>query len=82
MSTTLRIVTKEPYFDNELWHPIKLFLDEWLTSICRDEYTVYTYNNYDAMRYELRIAFSNSEDAVIVRLKELPIEFSKHIELC
>lgn len=64
-------------FAPDIAHTIQLFLSDWLSSICHNDYSLEQVGGYG----NWRIIFASNEDAVIVKLTDLPTEFSKHIDL-
>lgn len=64
-------------FAPDVAHTIQIFLSDWLSGVCHNNYALEQVGGYG----NWRITFDATEDAVIVKLSDLPLEFSKYINL-
>lgn len=76
MNTELRVRPKKNFTTDRAF-AIELFLNDWLSSVCRDDYIVKQIAGYG----NWSITFASAEDQLVVKLTDLPKEFSKYVEL-
>lgn len=69
--------TKE-LFPQSMSNTLGMFLDDWVFQICGDTFQ-FNQQNFDNTLYTLR--FENPEDALLLKLKGVPLDLSKYIEI-
>ena len=78
MSTDIKLDVNN--VDDNRWHPLKLFLSSWLEDVCDSEYTIVEQND---TQYNITysIHFDSDADATIVKLTDIPENYSKYIKI-
>ena len=59
----------------------ELFFKAWIDEVCNNEVQYKVEHNLDCDQEILRIDFEKLEDAVAVKLKGVPLEFQKYLEI-
>jgi hypothetical protein len=64
---------------------LEIFFKDWVDRLCNNEVTYITvgHNRYDVgSEFDtIRLDFVNSEDAVALKLRGIPAEFRKYLEI-
>ena len=78
--TSLIFKIKDSATDLEKQRILVLFFKSWIDDLCKNK--VFYEFNYDHLRYRdlCKVEFEHSEDAVVLKLKGIPDEFSQYIE--
>lgn len=83
MTTGVRLKLADTYDElplNNIWHPLNMFLDDWLQDVCKDSYVIYN-RPVESFNVGYHIKFDSEEDALIVKLTDLPPEIAKYISI-
>jgi len=68
-------VTVENSIAESSLYPLELFLSDWLSTVCAHEY------NIDKMNASWNISFDSTEDALVVKLTDLPSNIGKYLDI-
>lgn len=62
---------------------LKMFFENWADGICNNEvkYSIVGSDGGQTAWKIIRVDFMNDEDATLVKLKGIPLEFQKYLEL-
>jgi hypothetical protein len=58
-----------------------MFLDDWLGEICKEGFSIQKMYRIDNFNAEYHIIFDSPEDALIVKLKDIPPDLSRFISI-
>jgi len=78
MSTGIKILPNRP-INSDAWHPLEIFLSDWLSNMCNDDFTIVKEQLPTELFPTYTISFSHPEDASFVKLSDLPANLSKYI---
>lgn len=74
--TSLSYKIKDSTYSIDNYTLLKLFFEVWIEDICNND--VYYNEEYDDT---FQVEFKHPEDAVVLRLKGIPVEFQNYLEI-
>ena len=81
--TTLLFELSDNVIENGKENCVRIFFDSWLNQQCYGPYTLSKYQNDTSnvnSEFGIRVRFSDSKDASIIKLKGVPKEFNKYLK--
>lgn len=69
------------YINSDVWFPLEIFLSDWLSNMCKEDFTIVKESTPANIQPVYSIIFNHPEDATLVKLRDLPADLSKYIRL-